>query len=320
MKIAVTGGAGFIGSHIVDALVDAGADVVIIDDFSTGREENVNPKATLKRCDIQDEAAVDDLFARFRPDIVDHHAAQIDIRKSVTDPAFDARVNIVGSIVLLKAAAKYGVKGFIFASTGGAIYGETPVAAKENSPKAPISPYGAAKAAVEQYLYVYGKTYGLRTVALRYGNVYGPRQDPRGEAGVVSIFAEKLLSGEKPTIFGTGNQVRDYIYVGDVARANLLAIDYLSQKTDTTYTTPDDGAFNIGTGRSTSVNDLFHLLAEATGGSKEALYGEARPGELMESRLDVEKAQKILGFEARTNLEEGISHVVNWLKSSKSSV
>ncbi|MGC9373167.1 MAG: NAD-dependent epimerase/dehydratase family protein [Thermovirgaceae bacterium] len=316
MKIAVTGGAGFIGSHIVDALVDAGNEVLIIDDLSTGKEDNINPKAAFEQCDIQDEAAVDRLFARFRPEIVDHHAAQIDIRKSVADPAFDARVNVVGSIVLLKTAAKHGVKGFIFASTGGAIYGETPVAAREESPKSPISPYGAAKASVEHYLYVYGRTYGLPTAALRYGNVYGPRQDPRGEAGVISIFAEKLLAGERPTIFGTGEQVRDYVYVGDVAAANLLAIDHL-RRNPAACVIPDEGAFNIGTGTSTSVNDLHRLLAEAAGGPKEAIHGDARPGELMESRLDVTRARETLGFSAGVDLKRGIRSVVDWLKGMK---
>ncbi len=313
MKIAVTGGAGFIGSHIVDALVGEGHEVLIIDDLSTGREENINPKAAFERCDIRHEPSINKILDDFRPDIIDHHAAQIDIRKSVEDPAHDAQVNVVGSIVLLKAAARHNVKGFIFASTGGAIYGETPVAAREESPKAPISPYGAAKAAVEQYLYVYGKTYGLPTVALRYGNVYGPRQDPRGEAGVVSIFAEKLLAGQKPTIFGTGQQVRDYVNVKDVAAANLLAIEHLTRNAEP-CSIPDDGAFNIGTGTSTSVNDLHRLLARATGGPKDPLHGDARPGELNESRLDISKAANLLGFKPRVTLEEGIEGVIDWLK------
>jgi UDP-glucose 4-epimerase len=313
MKIVVTGGAGFIGSHIVDALLDKGHQVLIIDDLSTGKEENINPGARFEACDIRDESSINKILDDFRPDFIDHHAAQIDIRKSVDDPAFDAQVNVVGSITLLEAAAGHDVKGFIFASTGGAIYGETPVAAREESPKAPISPYGAAKAAVEQYLYVFGKTYGLPTVALRYGNVYGPRQDPKGEAGVVSIFAEKLLAGGKPTIFGTGEQVRDYVYVGDVARANLLAMDYLA-KNQTPCTIPDDGAFNIGTGVSTSVNDLHRLLTRASGGPGDAIKGDARPGELAESRLDVTKARQILGFEAWTSLEEGIKSVIDWMR------
>jgi UDP-glucose 4-epimerase len=316
MKIVVTGGAGFIASHIVDALIEGGHQVLIIDDVSTGKWENVNSRAAFERCDIRDEAAIDRIFFDFKPDLVDHHAAQIDIRKSVADPAFDAQVNVVGSIVLLNAAARHGVRGFIFASTGGAIYGETPAPARESSPKAPISPYGAAKAAVEQYLYVYGKTFGLPTAALRYGNVYGPRQDPRGEAGVVSIFAEKLLKGEKPTIFGTGEQLRDYVYVSDVAAANLLAMEYLLEKPGP-CDVPDDGAFNIGTGISTSVNDLHRILAQATGGPKEALYGHARAGELMQSRLDITKAREILGFRPRTGLDEGIQSVVAWLEGFK---
>lgn len=313
MKIAVTGGAGFIASHVVDAMLEAGHDVLVIDDLSTGKRENLNPGAAFEECDIRDGKAVEKLLADYKPDFVNHHAAQIDIRKSVADPAFDAQVNVVGSITMLNAAATCGARGFLFASTGGAIYGETMVAAREGSPKAPISPYGAAKAAVEQYLYVYGRTFGLPAAALRYGNVYGPRQDPRGEAGVVSIFAERLLAGEKPVIFGTGEQVRDYVYVKDVAKANLLAMEYLSEKPEP-WAIPDDGAFNIGSGVSTSVKDLHGILADASGGPGEPSYGEGRPGELMESRLDVSKALEVLGFEAGVNLHEGIREVVDWLK------
>ncbi len=314
MRIVVTGGAGFIGSHIVDEYISAGHEVLVIDDLSTGKAENLNPKALFTKLDIRDASALERMFSQFHPQIVNHHAAQIDIRRSVADPAFDAAVNIVGSINLLDQAVKHKVDGFIFASSGGAIYGETPVPAMETAVKAPISPYGAAKAAVENYMFVYQKTFGLPTVALRYGNVYGPRQDPKGEAGVVSIFAGAILAGKTPTIFGSGDQVRDYVFVGDVARANLLAIDYLYHHTGEPNT-PDDCAFNIGSGVSTSVNELYRMLAEAIGFEKEAVHGAPRPGELMESRLDISRAHEILGFTPQTSLGEGLRKVIDWLKS-----
>ncbi len=313
MKIIVTGGAGFIGSHIVDLYFAAGHEVLVIDDLSTGKAGNLNPKALFTQIDIRDTSALERIFLQFRPQIVNHHAAQIDIRRSVADPAFDAAVNIVGSINLLEQAVKHKAEGFIFASSGGAIYGETPTPATETAVKAPISPYGAAKAAVENYMFVYQKTFGLPTIALRYGNVYGPRQDPKGEAGVVSIFAGAILSGKTPTIFGSGEQVRDYVFVEDVARANLLAIDYLSHHTGDPKT-PDDCAFNIGSGISTSVNDLYQMLAEVIGFDKEAIHGDPRPGELMESKLDISRARELLGFIPHTKLGDGLRKVVDWLK------
>ncbi len=313
MRIAVTGGAGFIGSHIVDSYISAGHEVLVIDDLSTGKAGNLNPKALFARLDIRDAAALERVFSQFHPQIVNHHAAQIDIRRSVADPAFDAAVNVIGSINLLEQAVKHKAEGFIFASSGGAIYGETPTPAPETAVKAPISPYGAAKAAVENYMFVYQKTFGLPTIALRYGNVYGPRQDPKGEAGVVSIFAGTLLSGKVPTIFGSGEQVRDYVFVGDVARANQLAIDYLLHRQRAPQT-PDDCAFNIGSGVSTSVNELYRMLAETVGFEKEAVHGDPRPGELMESRLDISRAREVLGFVPETSFSEGLRKVVDWLK------
>jgi len=312
MRIAVTGGAGFIGSHLVDSYISAGHEVLVIDNLSTGKAQNLNPKALFSNADIRDAAAVDRAFAQFHPEIVNHHAAQIDIRRSVDDPAFDATVNVVGSIVLLQQAVRHGARGFIFASSGGAIYGETPEPAPETAVKAPISPYGAAKAAVEYYMFVSRRTFGLPAVALRYGNVYGPRQDPKGEAGVVSIFAGALLSGAAPTIFGTGEQVRDYVYVGDVVNANLRVIDYLLAGPPVPRT-PDDQAFNIGSGVSTSVNELYRMLAGIVGFAGDPVYGDPRPGELMESRLDISRARTVLGFSPETDFEQGMRKVVDWL-------
>ena len=315
MKIIVTGGAGFIGSHIVDAYIAAGHEVLVLDDMSTGHAENLNSRAKFMKVDIRDENRVERAFATFRPDIVNHHAAQIDIRRSVGDPVFDAAVNILGSITLLQQAVKHDVHGFIFASSGGAIYGETPQPAPESAPKAPISPYGAAKAAVENYLFVFNKTFGLPTVALRYGNVYGPRQDPKGEAGVVSIFAGALLAGKTPTIFGSGDQVRDYVYVGDVAHANVLAVNYLLSDHPTPRT-PDEQAFNIGSGRSTSVNDLYAALTAIVGVDRSAIHGDPRPGELMESRLDISRARATLGFTPQMEFTAGMQKVVEWLQNA----
>ena len=312
MRIAVTGGAGFIGSHLVDSYISAGHEVLVIDNLSTGKAQNLNPKALFSNADIRDAAAVDRAFAQFHPEIVNHHAAQIDIRRSVDDPASDATVNVVGSIVLLQQAVRHRARGFIFASSGGAIYGETPEPAPETAVKAPISPYGAAKAAVEYYMFVYRRTFGLPAVALRYGNVYGPRQDPKGEAGVVSIFTGTLLSGAAPTIFGTGEQVRDYVYVGDVVNANLRAIDYLLAG-PLVPRTPDDQAFNIGSGVSTSVNELYRMLAGIVGFAGDPVYGDPRPGELMESRLDISRARTVLGFSPETDFEQGMRKVVDWL-------
>jgi len=313
MRIGVTGGAGFIGSHIVDSYISAGHEVLVLDDLSTGHKENLNPKAEFVKLDIRDPKEIGKVFSDFRPEIVNHHAAQIDIRRSVTDPVFDAEVNILGSINLLQQAVRHEVQGVIFASSGGAIYGETPRPAPESAVKAPISPYGAAKAAVENYLFTYKRTFGLETIALRYGNVYGPRQDPGGEAGVVSIFAGAILSGKTPTIFGSGDQVRDYVYVGDVASANLLAIDYLLSSPSIPQT-PDELAFNIGSGVSTSVNDLYMKLSEIIGFPEEAIHGDPRPGELMESRLSIDRAQEVLGFFPKVPFEEGLRKVVEWLK------
>ena len=312
MRIVVTGGAGFIGSHVVDSYIDAGHQVLVIDDLSTGNTMNVNPAARLEHIDIRDAHGIGKVFASFRPQVVNHHAAQIDIRRSVADPIFDAEVNVIGSVNLMQQAVQSHAEGFIFASSGGAIYGETPHPAVETAVKAPISPYGAAKAAVENYLFAYRKTCGLNSVTLRYSNVYGPRQDPAGEAGVVSIFASALIAGRGVTIFGSGDQVRDYVFVKDVAQANLLALDHL-QSGVTDVQSPDGMAYNIASGRATSVNELYDEMAKIIPARVEAIHADARPGELMESRLDIRRAHDVLGFSPQVNLASGLEQTIRGL-------
>lgn len=315
-RIIVTGGAGFIGSHVVDACVDAGHEVLVIDNLSTGSAQNVNPAARLEQIDIRDTQGVAKVFASFRPQVVNHHAAQIDIRRSVDDPIFDAEVNVIGSVNLMQQAVRNHAKGFIFASSGGAIYGETPHPAAETAAKAPISPYGAAKAAVENYLFAYRETFGLGSVVLRYANVYGPRQDPSGEAGVVSIFASALIAGHGVTIFGSGEQVRDYVFVMDVARANLLALDLLFNEAQAPGN-PDESAFNIASGRATSVNALYDEMVKIIPARIEAVHADARPGELMESRLAITRARDGLGFLPQVKLPDGLLQTVDWQKNVK---
>ncbi|MFI5263873.1 MAG: NAD-dependent epimerase/dehydratase family protein, partial [Candidatus Kapaibacterium sp.] len=262
MKILITGGAGFIASHIADAFVSAGHSVVLLDNLSSGRIENLNPNAQFVQGDIRDTALVRSLFAKHSFDIVNHHAAQMDVRKSVADPLFDADVNILGTLNLLEASREHSVKRFIFASTGGAIYGEQDYfPADENHPTRPESPYGIAKCSIELYLHYYRKVHGLEHTIFRYANVYGPRQDPHGEAGVVSIFSNALLEGRQCTIFGDGKQTRDYVYVGDVVRAHLLTIEK----------NVGSETFNISTGIETDVNHLFSMLSTIL------TAGKARP-------------------------------------------
>jgi len=255
-------------------------------------------------------------FASFRPQVVNHHVAQIDIRRSVDDPIFDAEVNVLGSVNLMQQAVQSHVEGFIFASSGGAIYGETPHPAAEIAAKAPISPYGAAKAAVENYLFSYRKTFGLKSVILRYANVYGPRQDPAGEAGVVSIFTSALIAGRGVTIFGNGEQVRDYVFVKDVAHANLLALDHVQSDVHDANS-PDEMAFNIASGRATSVNALYDEIVKIISVSIEAVHADARSGELMESRLDITRARDGLGFLPQVKLPDGLLQTIAWQKNVK---
>lgn len=316
MRIIVTGGAGFIGSHVVDAYVAAGHEVLVIDNLSTGSAQNVNPAARLEQIDIRDTQRVGKVFESFRPQILNHHAAQIDIRRSVADPLFDAEVNVLGSVNLMQQAVQSHVEGFIFASSGGAIYGETPHPAAEIAAKAPISPYGAAKAAVENYLFSYRKTFGLKSVILRYANVYGPRQDPAGEAGVVSIFTSALIAGRGVTIFGNGEQVRDYIFVKDVAHANLLALNHVQSDVHDTHN-PDEMAFNIASGRATSVNALYDEMAKIIPVKIDAVHADARPGELMESKLDITRARDGLGFLPQVKLPDGLLQTIAWQKNVK---
>jgi UDP-glucose 4-epimerase len=294
MHVLVTGGAGFIGSHIVDALIARGDRVTIVDDLSTGDRANVHPRAKLQVMDIRD-ADVDAV------DVVVHQAAQIDVRKSVADPAFDAEVNIVGSIRLLEAAARAGVKRFVFASSGGAIYGE-PVAVPqtEDHPTNPLSPYGCAKLSFEHYLGLY---VGVSCVALRYANVYGPRQNAKGEAGVIAIWAPHLWAGEEVTINGSGEQTRDFVYVDDVVAANLAAIDGDFR-----------GAFNVGTGVETSVNALHAMMARIAGATAPPRHAAAKPGEQMRSVLDGSRLRALAKLPEPVALEEGLRRTLEWFR------
>jgi UDP-glucose 4-epimerase len=301
--VLVTGGAGFIGSHLVDAYLGRGWPVSIIDNLSTGRRENVDGRATLHEIDIRDASAAA-LIAELKPDIVSHHAAQMDVRRSVADPAFDADVNVVGSARLLQAAADAGVKRFIFASSGGAIYGE-PVRAPqdEEHPLAPMSPYGCAKLSVEHYLHYFRVVHGLSCVALRYANVYGPRQNAAGEAGVVAIFARKLLRGETVTINGSGEQTRDYVHVSDVVAANVAAAEGDWQ-----------GSFNVGTGVETSVNALYDAMAEHVAAPKPPVHAPAKAGEQMRSVLDGTRLRALAKLPSPKPLSEGLASTISWFR------
>lgn len=304
MKILVSGGAGFIGSHIVDAYISAGHKVVVVDDLSRGKKEQVNKRAKFYQVNICDRKKLESVFKREKPQVINHHAAQIDVRKSVADPAMDAQTNIIGSINLAELAVKYKSKKFIFASTGGALYGEQDYfPADECHPIRPLSPYGIAKRSVELYLYYYHKIHKLEYISLRYSNVYGPRQDPFGEAGVVAIFAQRLWRKEPVIINGTGKQTRDFVYVGDVVRANLLALK------------PGViGEYNIGTGRETSVNEIYQLLASATGAKGKPIHGPAKKGEQMRSVLDARLARKVIGWKPEVKLEQGIKLTAQFFK------
>jgi len=305
MKILVTGGAGFIGSHVADAYINQGHEVVIIDNLSTGRKEFVNPKARFFELDIRSDKA-HRLILEEKFDVINHHAAQINVRKSTDDPIFDADVNILGTLNLLEAAKKTGVKRFIFASTGGAIYGEQDYfPANEEHPTKPISPYGIGKLTVEKYLYYYNYVFGMSYVVLRYSNVYGPRQNPHGEAGVVAIFCERMLTGEKATINGDGKQTRDYVFVEDVVRANVLALE----------TDHVNEIYNIGTGKETDVNTIFCKLRDMIDLKIEEFHGPAKPGEQRRSVIDPAKAEKLLGWKPVYDLEEGLKATVEFFKS-----
>jgi UDP-glucose 4-epimerase len=307
VRIVVSGGAGFIGSHVVDAYVAAGHDVAVLDDLSTGRRENLNPKARFHQVDLRDRDAVARAVASERPEVVNHHAAQLDVRRSVADPPFDAAVNLVGFLNLLEAAREHGLRRVILASSGGVVYGEsTRLPTREEDATEPISPYGVAKLASERYLHFYAHVYGIASVWLRYANVYGPRQNPHGEAGVIAIFSTLLLAGGAPVINGSGSQTRDYVYVGDVVRANLLALesDYA-------------GPLNIGTGVETDVNRLFALLCDAAGHAPGERHGPAKAGEQLRSVLDPRRAGDELGWRAETPLAEGLRRTVAWFRERR---
>lgn len=316
MRILVTGGAGFIGSNVVDALLEEGHEVVVVDNLTSGKRENLNPAARFYEMDICDPG-LEDVFRQERFDYVNHHAAQIDVRHSVADPVDDARTNILGLLNILENCRKYGVKGVIFASSGGVVYGDpSRLPVTENHPKGPQSPYGVSKLTSEFYLAYYAAVMNLPYIALRYANVYGPRQDPHGEAGVVAIFGLKMLKGETPVIYGDGEQVRDYVYVGDVVRANLLALRRLQEGRLSCRDggcAINDFAYNIGTGSGTTVNRLFNMLKEITGFTGEPEYGRERKGELRRVYLDASKAKSELGWEPQVDLREGLRLTVNYL-------
>jgi len=304
VKVLVTGGAGFIGSHIVGAYVEAGHEVVVVDDLSTGHAENVHPDARLECLDVaSSEAAA--LVASERPDVINHHAAQMNVRFSVENPVFDARVNVLGLVNVVEAARKAGTRRVIFASSGGTVYGEPQsLPCTEDEPTHPVCPYGVGKLAGEHYLFYYQRVHGLAYTALRYANVYGPRQDPHGEAGVVAIFCTRLLEGCDVTIFGDGLQTRDYVFVGDVVRANLAALE-----------ADVAGPVNIGTGLETSVVALYERIKALIGGDGGAKHAPARPGEVLRSVLDVSLAKSALGWQPRARLDEGLASTVDFFRA-----
>ena len=301
MNILVTGGAGFIASHIADAYIEKGHNVIVLDNLSTGRKENIHPSATFYHMDIQDEG-IKNIFSSHKIDVISHHAAQMDVRRSVQDPIYDANCNVIGTLNLLQNAVKYGVGKVIFASSGGAVYGEQDYfPADENHKTQPYSPYGITKLIGEKYLFFYALTYGLQYVAFRYANVYGPRQNPHGEAGVVAIFALKMLKNEAPIINGDGKQTRDFVFVKDLVRANVLALDY-----------GKSNIFNIGTGKETDINQIFRLLNEITSVRCEEKHGPAKGGEQMRSVVDYKKIKATLGWKPEYELKDGLEETVEY--------
>ncbi|WP_456400192.1 SDR family oxidoreductase [Mesoaciditoga sp.] len=306
-KVIVTGGAGFIGSNIVDALLEMGMTPIVIDDLSTGKEENVNPDAIMYRQDTRDLAGLEKIFSKHRPDYVLHLAAQISVSRSVREPIYDESVNIKGTLNVLEMCHKYGVKKIVFTSSGGVMYGENPpFPTPESVCPDPISPYGISKLAGEKYVRFYGFEKGLRYTILRYGNVYGPRQSPDGEAGVIAIFAKKMLNKEPVTINGDGEYVRDYIYVKDVVNANILSME-----------NGDGEIFNIGTGTGKSVNDVFLSLKEHIYYDADPIYGPPRPGDLRKSILDISHAKEVLKWKPKYSFSEGLRETVSFFESRR---
>jgi UDP-glucose 4-epimerase len=303
MKVLVTGGAGFIGSHLVDRLVQEGHEVVVIDNLSTGKRKNVNRAATFYKADIQ-SSRLERVFRNERPSVVMHLAAQMNVRRSVDDPMFDASVNILGTLNVIEQAARHGARKVVFASSGGAIYGEQDIfPAPESHPTRPLSPYGISKLSGEHYLSYYQRVSGIQTVSLRFANVYGPRQDPEGEAGVVAIFIQKMLTGEQPVINGNGRQTRDFVFVEDVVEANLLVMGQ-----------GIEGVFNVGTSSETTVNELFAILKELAKSDCKEVHGPAKKGEQLRSTIDATKLHQQLGWEPKVGLSEGLSKTVDYFR------
>ncbi|HET9575500.1 MAG TPA: NAD-dependent epimerase/dehydratase family protein [Nitrospira sp.] len=303
MKVLVTGGAGFIGSHLVDRLVQEGHEVIIVDNLVTGKRRNINRAARFYKLDIQ-SWRLERVFRNERPNVVMHLAAQMDVRKSVEDPMFDAQVNILGTLNVLQQAVKHGVRKVVFSSSGGAIYGEQEIyPAPESHVTRPLSPYGLSKLCGEQYLSYYQRSSGLQVVSLRYANVYGPRQDPEGEAGVVAIFIQKMLNNEQAVINGNGRQTRDFVFVEDVVEANLAVMGQETQ-----------GTYNVGTGVETSVNDLFRILIQHTGSTCKEVHGPAKKGEQARSVIDNTRMRHELSWEPKADLSEGLKKTVEYFR------
>ncbi|TKS60797.1 MAG: UDP-glucose 4-epimerase [Nitrospira sp.] len=303
MKVLVTGGAGFIGSHVVDRLVEEGHHVVVVDNLSSGKRKNVNRAASLYKLDIQ-SGRIERVFRNERPNVVIHLAAQISVRRSVEDPVFDAQVNVLGTMNVLQQAVRHGARKVVFSSSGGAIYGEQETyPAPESHATKPLSPYGISKLCGEHYLSYFQRISGIQVVSLRYANVYGPRQDPEGEAGVVAIFIQKMLNNEQPIINGNGRQTRDFVFVDDVAEANLAAMGQDSQ-----------GVYNVGTGAETSINELFRMLASLMGSACKEMHGPAKPGEQMRSVIDPSKIRQELGWDPKAELTDGLKKTVAFFR------
>lgn len=306
MKILVTGGAGFIASHLVDRLIGEGHSVVVVDNLSAGRFENVNKNATFYKIDICNSTALELIFKKENPEVVNHHAAQVNVRKSVDAPMYDANVNILGSLNLCELSRKFQVKKFIYASTGGAVYGEPKsLPVKETCPVEPISQYGVSKHTVEHYLYIFYKLYGLNFTVLRYPNVYGPRQSPHGEAGVIAIFSEQILKNKRPTIFGDGSKTRDYVYVGDIITANMTVLN----------NSGNGEIYNLGWGREITDYEVFETVRRALLSNIEPIFGQKRPGEIEHISLDSSKATKALKWKPKITFEEGVNLATKYYTS-----
>ena len=306
-KILVSGGAGFIGSNLVDALIQENYEVAVVDNLATGLKENINPKAKFFEIDISSFPSVDDVFKQFQPEAVFHLAAQASVRKSVEDPGKDVKTNVIGTVNLLKACQAHGVKKFIFSSTGGALYGDDASRpTTEEASISPISPYGLDKFFGEKYIGYFKSNSDLQTVVLRYANVYGPKQNPKGEAGVIAIFADKMLKDEPIMVYGDGSSSRDYVYVGDVVEANLAALK-----------STVSNAYNISTGEETSIRELVDKIKKITDSNSQVQFKEGRSGELQASCLDNTRAKLELGWSPKVNLDEGIRKTVEYLKSIK---